>query len=271
MTRSEIGTASTPIPFYLRYGITRTGDPALPLVIEPYPQVCRAGALRLTVVAAAVDIVGSLFAREAVGRDGIFTVDLSVRAPLRPPPKRIVARGELLRAGRNQIASEALLEVDAAPFACGQTIFQRVPREEPSGSNAGDAPVGLPEVLENVPLERPLAQEAGVVVVNAARGQLALPLGPALVSPQGFLQGGLVALVVEEAALALAEHSGAGPQVVTDLDIRYLASGRVGPIESEACWVTDRSGAAIRVALRDAGNGGRITTAALARVTLAEN
>jgi acyl-coenzyme A thioesterase PaaI-like protein len=258
-----------PPPFFLRYGISRTGDPAAPLVIEPYPDVCRSGALRPTVLAAAVDTIGSLFAREVAGRDGIFTTDLSVRSPVRPVPKRIVVRGALLRAGRSLIASEALLEVEGAPFAYGQTTFQRVPRKAPAESSGASEALGLPEVLAHFPLERPLADEAGVVVADASRGRVELPLGPASLSPQGVMQGALVALVVEEAALALAEHGDAGAHVVTELDIRYLAVGREGPIVSSADWVGAREDGTIRVALRDAGHGNRITTAGLARVARA--
>jgi acyl-coenzyme A thioesterase PaaI-like protein len=259
-------TVSAAPPFFLRYGISRTGDPGAPLVIEPHPEVCRGGVLRATVLAAAVDVVGSLFARRVAGRDGIFTTDLSVRAPTRSVPERIVARGELLRAGRSLVASEAFLEADGAPFAYGQTTFQRVGPPERSGASEAPAPTGLPEVLEHFPLERPLAEEAGVVVADAARGRVELPLGPALLSPQGVMQGALVALVVEESALALAEHGGAGPHAVTELDLRYLAAGRKGPIVSSAHWVSGREGGMIRIALRDAGHENRITTAGLARV-----
>lgn len=258
--------SQAPPPFFNRYGISRTGNPGEPLVIEPYPEVCRSGVLRPTVLAAAVDIIGSLFARETAGRDGIFTIDLSVRAPARRVPKRIVTRGELLRAGRSLIASEAVLEADGAPFGYGQTTFQRVPRPESSAASSEPDPVGLPEVLDHFPLERPLAEEAGVDVADASRGRVELPLGAALLSPQGVMQGALVALVVEEAALALAEHGGGVPHVVTELDLRYLAAGRKGPIVSSADWVAGRDGETIRIVLRDAGHGNRITTAGLARV-----
>jgi acyl-coenzyme A thioesterase PaaI-like protein len=256
-----------PPPFFTRYGISRTDDPRAPLVIEPYAEVCRGGVLRPTVLAAAVDIVGSLFGREVAGSDHLFTTDLSVRAPARPAPRRIVTRGELLRAGRSVIASEVVLEADGVPFACGQTSFRRLPRAEGSVPREELARLVAPEVIERETLDRPLAHEAGVVVADASRGRVELPLCEALLTPGGVLQGALVALVVEEAALALAEHADAGLHVVTELDVRYLAPGREGPIVSSAHWVTDRESAMMRVALRDVGSGDRITTAALARVT----
>ena len=262
------GNATSPDPplFLLRYGISRTGDARAPFAIEPTPQTCHAGVLRPTVLAAAVDMVGSLFAREIAGRDTISTIDLSLRAPVTPVPKRIVARGALLRAGRNLIASETLFEADAAPIGYGQATFQRIPRPE---SGAQSEPVGLPATLEPVPLDRPLAEEAGVVRTDAGRGRVELPLGPACLSPQGTMQGGLVALVVEEAALALAEHGGAGLHVVTELDLRYLAAGRRGPIVSQADWVAGREAGMIRVSVYDAGHGDRLTTAGLVRLARA--
>lgn len=259
------GGPETPL-FFLRYGISRTGDPAAPLLIQPYPEVCRGGVLRPTVLAAAVDIVGSLFARESAGRDAIFTIDLSVRAPVRTAPKRIVARGELLRAGRSLVTSGVVLEADAAPIGFGHTTFQRVARRASGAAPGEPDQVGLPEALEHYPLERPLAEEAGIVVADASRGRVELPLGPASLSPQGVMQGALVALVVEESALALAEDGGAAPHAVCELDVRYLAAGREGPIVSIAEWVTGREDRMIRVALHDAGHGNRITTAGLARV-----
>jgi len=261
-----VRAVSEPPPFFLRYGISRTDDSDVPLLIEPYPEVCRSGVLRATVLAAAVDIIGSLFARRTAGSDGIFTTDLSVRAPTRPVPERIVVRGELLRAGGSLIASEAFLEADGAPFGYGQTTFQRVRRPAGGGTAEGNAPTGLPEVLDHFPLDRPLAEQAGMVMADAARGCVELPLGPSSLSPQGVMQGALVALVVEEAALALAEHGSSDPHAVTELDLRYLAAGRKGPIVSSAQWVARREDGMIRIALRDAGHENRITAAGLARV-----
>lgn len=252
-------------PFFLRYGLSRAVDPGAPLVIETDVFLCRSGALRPSVLAAAVDVVGVGLAREIAGADALFTADLSLRAPVRPAPKRVVARGEVLRAGRSAIASEVVLDADGAPFACGQASFRRLARG--AGGTAPGTPQPVqPDALSPEPLERPLAAEAGVAVVDAARGRVELPLREALLSPQGVMQGGLVALVVEEAALALAEHADAGPHVVTELDVRYLAAGRQGPIVSSAHWVADPESAMLRVALRDAGHGDRVTAAALARV-----
>lgn len=269
MTRRGNDTRPDPPLFLLRYGISRTGDPEAPFTIAPSPHACHSGVLRPAVLAAAVDLVGSLFAREVAGRDRISTIDLSLRAPARPVPERIVARGALLRAGRSLVASETVLEADGAAFGYGQTTFHRTPRPATDGGSAQPEPLGLSASFAPVPLDRPIAEEAGLVRSDPSRGRVELPLGPACLSPGGTMQGGLVALVVEEAALALAEHGGAGPHVVTELDLRYLAAGRRGPIVSGADWVVGREAGLVRVRVYDAGQGDRITTAGLARVARA--
>lgn len=251
-------------PFFTRYGISRTRGADSPLLIEPYPEVCHHGALRPTVVAAAVDIVGSLYARELAGSDALLTTDLSVRAPARPAPARVSAQGRPLRVGRSVITSEAVLEADGTPVAYGQTNFRRVAR--PTGRTPDPSELAVPQEFECLPLERPLLEEVGIEVRDASRGQVEVVVRDALLNAEGGMQGALVALLVEAAALALADSVQSGPQVVTDLDLRYLAAGRTGPIVSEARWISGPESETMRVELRDQGNGERITTAALARV-----
>jgi acyl-coenzyme A thioesterase PaaI-like protein len=253
-----------PPAFFTRYGLSRTGDPDAPLLLEPYPEICHRGVVRTAVIASAVDIAGSLFAREIAGGDATFTSDLSVRAPARFVPERVVARASLLRAGRNLITTAVVLEAGGAPWAYGQTSFTRVARR----GGASDAPpsYAMPRVIERVPLERPLVEEVGIEVVDAARGHLEVELRDALRNPEGVMQGALVALLTEVAAETLADYCLGSPQVVSELDVRYLAMGRVGPIVSEAQWIGEPADGMLRVELRDRGHGDRITTAALLRV-----
>ena len=80
------------------------------------------------------------------------------------------------------------------------------------------------------------------------------------------MQGALVALAVECAALAAAEHSIGRAQAVSEMDLRYLAAAADGPVESEAHWIGGHEDRMLRVVLRDAGRDGRVTTTALVRV-----
>jgi acyl-coenzyme A thioesterase PaaI-like protein len=259
--------ANTPPALFTRLGFSRTGDADAPLEIEPYPEICYRGVLRLSVIASAVDIVGSLYAREVAGSDSTFTTDLSVRAPARPAPGRIVARGRPLRVGRTVIASDVVLEAEGATFAYGQTSFTRVPR-------AGDAPadtesLSMPKVIQQVPLDQCLPEAIGVEVIDAARGCVRLELLDGLRNPEGIMQGTVVAVLVEAAAEALAECAAGEPQIVTEIDLRYLAMGRVGPITAEAHWIGDPKHGMIRALMRDRGNDDRITTSALLRTVSA--
>jgi len=137
-----------------------------------------------------------------------------------------------------------------------------------SGASAGASTtrLALPERFDRVPLDRPLTAEVGPMVVDARRGHVELALRDSLRNPEGGVQGALVALLVEVAALALADHAGRQAHVVTELDLRYLASGRVGPITSSAAWVAGPASGVLRVELVDRGRSDRLTTTALVRV-----
>ena len=261
---------ASPTPFFWRYGLRRTGDPDAPLEIEPYPEICAGGVLLPAVIAAAVDIVGSLYTREIAGGDATFTTDLSIRAPARFVPERILARGKLLRAGRRMITSSVVLEAAGQPFAYGESSFMRMPR---LGDARPVSELGMPAVIPSVPLERALADEVGIEVVDASAGRVEVALRPALRNPEGSMQGALVALLAQVAAETLARNADGKAQIVTELDLRYLAAAKLGPMEATADWVESPAAGMVRVALRDRGNQDRVTAAVLARTApaLTEN
>jgi len=149
-------------------------------------------------------------------------------------------------------------------FAYGQTGFLRVPRRhgDPEQPHLHE-PVGLEELPR---IGRSLAEEVGVHVIDAARGHVEVEMRDALRNHAGALQGALAALVGEVAAEALSDAGGGAPRVVTDLDVRYLAMGREGPIWTRAAWIGVPGSGAIKVELRDRGNGDRLVTTVLARV-----
>ena len=246
-----------------RLGIDRSGDPETPIHVNPYPAVCHRGVVRPSVLALAVDMMAGFHAAEGAGSDWLFTTDLSVRAPSRFIPERAVTSGTLLRAGRTAVTSDVRMEVDGQLYAYGQSGFTRVPRRH------GDPPEpdihAVPERAERHPLERPFAEEVGIEVTDPGSGRAEVVLRDALRNPAGVMQGAIVALLAEVAAEALADFHLGAPQIVTDLDIRYLAMGRVGPMTAEATWIGEPAGGSIQVMLRDRGNEDRVTTAVLAR------
>ena len=251
-------------PFYTRYGFSRPEDAPTELIIDPYPEICAAGALRATVVASAIDLVGGFHTRKIAGTDATFTSDLSLRIPTPGTPPQLTARGEGLRAGRRLISTSVGLEANGTPYAFGMTTFARIPRPPEEAPDL--ASLSTPLVIDRHPLDRPLDAEVGIELIDAAEGFLRLPLRPALLNPEGVMQGALVALVVECAGLARANAALPRPQVVTELDLRYLAAASEGPLESRAQFIGSPGDRMLRIELRDTGRAGRLTTAALLRV-----
>ena len=64
-------------------------------------------------------------------------------------------------------------------------------------------------------------------------------------------------------------HHGARRSIVTDIDIRYLAMGRIGPIHSHARLLGDAPTDAIAVELYDRGRDDRIIATILTRAAAA--
>ncbi|MEZ4334335.1 MAG: hypothetical protein R3F35_21495 [Myxococcota bacterium] len=269
-----------PPPFYTRYGIARTGERDAPLALTPYPEVCRHGQLRATVVAAAIDLVGSLFTREVAGTDILLTTDLSLRMPARTCPSKLVAHGRVLRSGRSGVTTAVELREPAGAgegasaraggdasesiWAYGETAFARVARA--ADSNVTAEQLALPKVFASHPLARPLDEEVGVEVRDAARGEVELALRGAVLNPERTLQGALVALLVERAGEVLAESRLGGPQRIVALDLRYLTTARVGPVRSRAAFIGAPEDGWLRVELRDVGRSDRVTATALLAV-----
>ncbi|MGI9589728.1 MAG: hotdog domain-containing protein [Myxococcota bacterium] len=257
-------SAAAPPPFFTRYGFTRTGNPEAPLELAPYPAVCAHGALRVTVIASAIDLVGGFTTREVAGSDATFTSDLSLRIVRPGIPARLVAHAEPLRVGRRLVTTGVRLEADAETYAYGETSFVRIARE--TGAAPDVRTLATPEAISFHPLERPLDEEVGIETVDAAAGSIRLALRPALLNPEGALQGALAALIVECAALALADHERGRPQLVTELDLRYLAAASAGPVVARAACLGPPATGMIRVETRDQGRDDRLTTSALVRV-----
>lgn len=250
-------------PIFTRYGFTRTGDAASPLEIRPYAETCVHGALRATVVASAIDLVGGFATRAAAGTDVTFTTDLSLRIARPGIPERILAYSHPLRAGRRLVTTGVHLESETGIYAYGETTFLRIARDTPAPDIEK---LATPETIPFYPLARPLPEEIGIEPLASRPGCVRLTLNPTLLNPEGVLQGALVALIVESAALTLAEASRTKPSVVVELDLRYLAAASVGPVEATSTWIGSSHSGMIRVELFDRGREDRLTTSALVRV-----
>ena len=249
---SRLGTSAE-----LRDGIM-VGD------VRSLPATLVHGALRVSAVVFFVDAVAGI----AIDTDPemwAFTSDLSVRLPVVPAPERIVGRADVLRVGRRSATVAVPLQLPGGEdLGLGLVGFARVARREGDPPKPDIDRMGLAEVWAGVaPLDVPLREAAGVRVLDAASGEVELALKPDLLNPAGALQGAMVALVAEAAAEELATAAAGSPQVVTDIDVRYLAQSRQGPIRSRSRFIGPPSDGSIAVDLVDVTLDKLVTTVTL--------
>jgi acyl-coenzyme A thioesterase PaaI-like protein len=210
------------------------------------------GALRACAVVYLVDAVAGI----AIDTDPTmwsFTSDLSVRMPSMPAPELLVGRSDILRVGRRSATVAVPLTLTSGDeVGLGLSGFARVPRRDTDPPKPDLSLVMRPEAWAGIPpLDVPVREAAGLRVVDAGAGVLELVLRPDLLNPAGALQGAMVALVAEGAAEELATATIGAPQVVTDIDIRYLAQSRQGPLRTRTRFVGPPSDGSLVVDIID--------------------
>lgn len=208
-------------------------------------------------------LIGVLASRRTAPRISI-TSDLTVRvfSPV-PADGRVEMTGGLIKTGRSVSVGETEFRAaDGALLARALGTFQASPRP------VDEAPEGIPALQERFqvepePLSEPFPERVGLRVVAPGTTEMALRLD--LLNGTESLQGGLVSLLAEEAARTSATEAAGRPHAVEDLDVRYLAAARVGPIRAcaEVEVLDDRRGA-LRVEARDLGRDDRLCAVALA-------
>lgn len=210
-------------------------------------------------------LIGVLASRRTAPRISI-TQDLTVRV-FRPLPAdgALVMRGVLVKTGRSVSFGETEYRAvsDGAVVARALGTFMASPRP------VDTAPEGIPALQERFqvqpqPLDEPFSERVGLTVVSPGVTEMALRLD--LLNGTESLQGGLVSLLGEVAAQTAATDAAGGLHVVEDLDVRYLAAARVGPIRAvaEVEALEDRR-ASVRVEIRDPGRDNRLCAVVLAR------
>lgn len=248
-----------------RGGAPEVRLPVLPGLLDAAGSV-RAGALGL-----ALDVLGGAISIQAAQPDWALTSDLSLWL-LRPcAGGSVCVRGQALRAGRTQLVVEAEIRAEtgeeAAPLAHGQLGFTRVPRRDdtpPVPEEPGDVHsfgAGAPR------LAVPLLEALRLSALDPAEGRVELPLGDYVTNSVGGLQGGVVTMLLDAAAVAAGDALLGGPTAVADLSVRYLALSRVGPARTRArCLRSDAREALLRVEVLDAGQQDRLASVGTARV-----
>ena len=235
------------------------------------------GGVRAGVLATLVDIVGGAVAVRALRPDWMATADLTVQLVRPATGPWVEARGEVVRKGRTTLVIEATVVNVLAdgidlpgsgdepdPVALATMTFAILPGRSPTSSlDVSELPSRW--AFTGTGFDRSVVDALGMAVVDPGVGRVSLPVHQYSFNSFGAVQGGVMALLGDVAGEALlgAVSGSVGPCVVTDLQVAYLALGRVGPIVTSATALETagpggRMSAAVE--LRDEGAGGRLTT-----------
>jgi acyl-coenzyme A thioesterase PaaI-like protein len=234
-------------------------------IVDPQPEILHHGVMRLSVLAFLADVSAGV-ALDTDPQAWTFTTDLSLRMPARPAPARVTASTTILRQGRR--SAHGLVDItdgEGSLVAAGAIGFAHVPFKPGDPAKPVVSPRIMARRFSRSPgLSRPLREEAGIIPLDPDRGVVEIPVRPDVCNPAGTLQGAMVALVAESAAEDFAEARANRPVVVTELDIRYLAQAKVGPVRTQTRAVGARPEDPVEVRLVDTSTG-RMTTLVYAR------
>jgi acyl-coenzyme A thioesterase PaaI-like protein len=210
--------------------------------------------LRISVLAAWADHVAGLLAAQAVAPRVGVTLDLDVhlyREPSGLHAVRAIARP--LKVGRSvAVVGVELIAGDGVPVGVATGSFMPAP----------DAQLTLPPLADSLAAARGRTSRLTVPFAQRARcqrsepGVALLPVSAEAINASKTLNGGLLALVVEEAHL-----SAASGVTLASLTMRYLRPVREGPAIAHA----EVQAGLGRVEVRDAGHDDRLAVTATTR------
>ena len=223
---------------------------------EVVPEMFAPGtsSIRTSILASWTDVTCGMLAVDVIGPRVPVTLELDVH--LYEPAhahERIQAVGRLLKAGRSIVVlTVEFTGEDGAPLAVGTGSFMAAPNPALTIKTTDDL---LDARLHTgARLRVPLAERAGCRRLGP--GVAEQPKTEEGINSSQTLNGGLIALAIEEAALSLTPGA-----TLSSLAMRYLQPVRVGPAVATA---QVRSGLG-RVEVHDAGNEDRLCVAATTR------
>ena len=241
----------------LGYEVVRVGDELHgSAAVTPEMFVPGTDAIRASILATWTDTTCGLLAIDVVGPRVPVTLELDVH--LYEPPHEhdhINAVGRLLKAGRSVIVLTVdFTGTDGRPVAVGTGSFMPSPNPDVRVLGSTDEMLQARELRSATRLSVPLAERSGCRRV--APGVAEQPKTDDGLNSSKTLNGGLIALAIEEAALSLT------PGVtLASMAMRYLQPVRVGPAVATA---EVRNGLG-RVVVHDRGNDDRLCVAATTR------
>jgi acyl-coenzyme A thioesterase PaaI-like protein len=221
--------------------------------VTPEMHVPGTSHLRTSILAIWADVLAGHLAVDTISPRVPVTLELDVHL-YRPAPGDGLVRGsgQIVKAGRSVfVASVDFDSGEGEPFGFAAASF--VPA--PDARLTVQMPKNWDQQAPPGPgLTVPFAERAGCERV--APGVAALSPSDEKLNASNTLNGGLIALTVEEALLSLLPGA-----TVSSLDLRYLQPARVGPVVARG---EVRQGLG-RVEVRDQGNDDRLCVVATSR------
>jgi acyl-coenzyme A thioesterase PaaI-like protein len=211
--------------------------------------------LRTSVLAAWTDTLIGFLSVAAVAPRVPVTLDLSVDLHRLPRGvNEVTGVARVLKAGKSVLTAEVDFRADDEPIGVAMAAFV----VEPKGI------LRLPSPQEVVAaysarvsvLTEPYAERADCRRVQPGVAWVAM--SAETLNAAGTMNGGLIALAVEEAVLSAAPDS-----ALSALTLRYLRPGRVGPFVATA----DLRGELATVEVHDTGSDDRVVIVATGRVS----
>ena len=211
-------------------------------------------ALRLSVLATWADILTGFCAMRPMSPRVPLTLDLELLLHRQATSGRdVVGVSKLVKAGRQVILADVRFHEDGddEPFAVGWGTFMPSPGVEdvfPDGF--------VPELVDRHRLDEPLRERVRAQLVEP--GVVEMPRHEDGLNAIAAIQGGILTVAAEDAALSLAEPG----RTLSSMSVRYLRPFLVGPARAEA----ERIGDVVLVRLTDVGQG-KLGAAVTARLS----
>ena len=247
---SAEGPAQTNAPHILSelgHAIRHDGDGLLfRASVSPEMHAPETTHLRTSILAVWADVMAGLLAAETWAPRVPVTLELDVHLH-RPAPGAgaLHGRATRLKAGRTVfVAGVEFTADDGEPIALAAASFMSAP--DPAVTLPPRLSVDLPASAHRLTV--PFAERAGVH--GRGPGMAVLPRSEDGLNSSNTVNGGLIALVAEEAALSLAPGT-----TLSSLGLRYLQPVRRGPLVATA---TQHDGLG-QVLLRDSGSEDRLS------------
>jgi acyl-coenzyme A thioesterase PaaI-like protein len=229
----------------------------------------RAGAVGAAALGVAVDVIGGNLALRAVQPDWAVTSTLNLHL-LRPLTCDFEVRGAPLRAGATQVVLDVEVsdgESAAGPGAVASMTFTRIRRRDNHMPFVEGEEGRFAFADGESGLSAPFLDQIGCRVLDASAGVVELAVADYVRNSVGALQGGAVVALVDAAAESVASTRMVEGAAALDLQVHFLALGRVGPIHTRTRWLAGSpKDARLRVELVDTGQGDRLMAVAVVRV-----